>query len=374
MKGEQAAAHQGGEERIRIATEIARRVGETYGWESKEYLAAIKDIKKAADEFDKEQQKLESMKIDRARDHNVAMIGMERDQLGLKKELGQVSDQEEITQLKQLKEREYQIEVQALQDKIALMKEEGTERQQHLDDLARMKDKHDAEMARLDIKGVQAYKKNWDSMLGAVNSAFEKSITGMIMGTQSLQQAVANINQAILGEFVSMGVKRVTGWIANEAAMLFASRAKDAAVVGSSAAGSSAVVGVKGAEATSVIGADAAEAAGGAAASQAAIPIIGPGLAIGAFAATMAMVLGARSLIHSSAGGEWQVPTDRLNLVHKNETILPANIATPLRAMVEGGGSMGGDIHFHGRDGDYIHKNDLAKVMKQLKRNFVFHS
>jgi hypothetical protein len=378
MKGEQAAAHLGGQARINIAAEIARRVGETYGWESKEYMAAIKDIKKAAEDFEKEQQKLDSMKIDRARDHSIAMIGMERDQLGLRKELGQVSDQEEITQLKEMKEREYQIEVQAMQDKIALMKEEGTEKQQHLDELAKMKDKHDAEMAQLDIKSVQASKKSWDSVLGAVNGAFEKSITGMIMGTQSLKQAMANINQAILAEFVSMGVKRGTGWIANEAAMLFASRAKDTAVAASAAVGSTAVVGVKGVEATAVVGANAAEGAAGAAASQAAIPVIGPGLAIGAFAATMALILGARSMIHSSAGGEWNVPQDRLNLVHKNETILPANIATPLRAMVEGGGGMGGGhtINITAMDSRDVHRalmtgGALHKALTGLKRDFT---
>ena len=373
LKDEQAAAHAGSAARITIATEAARRVGETYGWESKEYIAAMKEIKKAADEFDKEQQKLEGMRIDRARDHSIAMIGMERDQLGLRHELGQVSDQEEIAELKQMKEREYQIEVQAMQDKIALMKEEGTEKQQHLDELSKMKDRHDADMARLDIKSVEAYKKNWTSMLSAVNSAFEKSITGMIMGTQTLQQAMANIGQAILGEFVSMGVKRVTGWIANEAAMLFASKAKDTAVTASGTVGATTAVVTKGGEATTVVAANAAEGAAGAAASQAAIPVIGPGLAIGAFAATLALILGAKSLIKSSAGGEWQVPSDRLNIVHKDETILPAHIATPLRNMVEGGGSMGGgDIHFHGQGGDFIHKNDLAKVMKQMNRNFVF--
>jgi hypothetical protein len=39
----------------------------------------------------------------------------------------------------------------------------------------------------------------------------------------------------------------------------------------------------------------------------------------------------------SSAGGDWRVDTDRLNFVHKDETILPAGIAGKLRNMVENG-------------------------------------
>jgi len=46
----------------------------------------------------------------------------------------------------------------------------------------------------------------------------------------------------------------------------------------------------------------------------------------------------------SSAGGDWRVDNDRLNFVHKDETILPAGIAGKLRSMVEGGASSGGGV------------------------------
>jgi hypothetical protein len=46
----------------------------------------------------------------------------------------------------------------------------------------------------------------------------------------------------------------------------------------------------------------------------------------------------------SSAGGDWRVDNDRLNFVHKDETILPAGIAGKLRNMVEGGASSGGGV------------------------------
>jgi hypothetical protein len=379
LKAEIAAAHAGGAERIALATEAARRVGETYGWESTEYVAAIKDIKKAAEEFDKEQKKLEGMKIDRAREHNVALIDMERDQLSLRKSLGQVSDQEEIAQLKSLREREYQIEVLAQQDKIAVMKEEGPARQQQLDELLKMKDRHAADMAKLDIQSAQIVKKNWTDMLSSVNNALEQSINGMIMGTQTLQKAMANIGQAILAEFVKMGVKKLTVTMANNAAELFSAKAKDSAVSASAAGGTLTTISSKATEATAVVTGNAAEAASGAAASVSTIPWVGPVMAVAAFAAIMALVLGAKGMIKSSAGGEWQVPSDRLNFVHKDETILPAHIAGPLRDMVSGGGSMGGGlppITIHAMDSRDVERalksgGALHKALTGLNRNFA---
>lgn len=378
LKVEMAAARQGSVERIALASESARKVGETYGWESKEYLAAMREIKKASEEFDKEQQKLAVMKVERARDHNLAMIGMERDQLALMKNIGQISDQEELAALRLLKEHEYQIEVQAQQDKIALLAEEGPAKQQQLDELAKMQDKHDAEMARMDQQRVMLVKKSWESALGAVSGAFEQSINGMIQGTQTFQKAVSNIGQAIAGEFVKMGVKKVTTWIANEAAMTAASSTGNAARAAASTAATATAVSAKAVEATAVVGANAAEAAAGGAASVAAIPVVGPGLAVGAFASLMAMVLGSKSLIKSSAGGEWRVPTDRLNIVHADETILPAHIATPLRNMVEGGGGLGGgamQVHVHAMDSRDVVRalqdgGALHKALTGLNRNF----
>lgn len=347
LKDTYAAARAGSDERIALATQTAQRVGETYGWESKEYLAAIKEVRKAAEEWDKEQQKLDVLKVERMRDHGIAQIGMAQDHLALMKSLGQISDQEEIAALQQLENQKYQIEMQALKDKIAISQEEGAAKQAQLNELAKLEDAHSAAMAKLEGQRVLAVKKEWDGMLSGFTGAFEQSLNGMMQGTQTFQKAMANMGIAIQAEFLKMGVKRVTTWIANEAAMLMASKAKDKAIGGSGADAVTKAITGKATEAVAVVGSNAAEGAAGAAASQAAIPVVGPALALGAFATTMAMILGAKSLIHSSAGGEWQVPNDRLNLVHKNETILPAHIAGPLRDMVANGGSMGGGNTFH---------------------------
>lgn len=371
LKNDMAAARAGSAERIAIAAEAARRVGETYGWESKEYMAAIREIKKAADDFDKEQQKLAVMRVERTRDHNVAMIGMERDHLALQKNLGQISSLDEIAALKKLKEQEYQVEVQAQQDKIALMKEEGVAKQQQLDELAKMKDKHDSEMMRLDNQRVAAIKNNWTDALGIISSTFEQSINGMIQGTQNWNQVVNNMGQNIAAEAIKRGVKWVTNELANiltvKTAHITAESLKQTAsdkgtqgAIANSAASSTVSVTNAAVTTGANVGAKQAESDGW--------------WAIAEGFAAMGIVMGMLGSIKSSAGGEWQVPSDRLNLVHKDETILPAHIAGPLRNLVEGGGSGagGGTVHINTSGGDFIHKNDLARLLKQMNRDFVF--
>jgi len=86
------------------------------------------------------------------------------------------------------------------------------------------------------------------------------------------------------------------------------------------------------------------------------IPFIGPVLAPIAAAASFTGVM-------AFAEGGWdRVPSDQVAMIHKNEMVLPANIANPLRESLAGGGSLGGGNHLH------IHAIDAAGVASFVKR------
>jgi hypothetical protein len=91
-------------------------------------------------------------------------------------------------------------------------------------------------------------------------------------------------------------------------------------------------------EAAGTIPALTAQAAMGAAAAVAPTPVDGPELALAAAASMNS--LGASQLSLASAYGGWaQVPEDgMLAELHRNEMVLPASIANPLRSVAEGGG------------------------------------
>jgi hypothetical protein len=170
-----------------------------------------------------------------------------------------------------------------------------------------------------------------------IQRAFDKSITGMILGTTTLQKAVANIAQSIIAEFVNLGVKMVTNWIASELAMTTATEAGATARTAAEGEGMAAGLAMKAVNAVKSIMTDSAQAFSGIFAFLA--PIMGPAAA-GPAAAGEATVMAAAGGIASAAGG-WVVPSDQLAMVHQNEMILPANISQGLQNMISGGGGGG---------------------------------
>ena len=194
-----------------------------------------------------------------------------------------------------------------------------------------------SEKENLDSRAVQTSQRTWQSLMQPIQRAFDTSITGMILGTTTLQKAVANIAQSILAEFVNLGVKMVTNWIASELAMSTATEAGAAARTAASGEGMAAGLAVKAANAIKSIATDSAQAFSGIFAFLA--PIMGPAAA-GPAAAGEATVMAAASGIASAAGG-WMVPSDQLAMVHQNEMILPANISQGLQNMISANGGAG---------------------------------
>ena len=190
---------------------------------------------------------------------------------------------------------------------------------------------------QLDYRAVQTSQRTWQSVMQPIQRAFDTSITGMILGTTTLQKAVANIAQSIVAEFVNLGVKMVTNWIASELAMTTATEAGAAARTAADGGGMAAGLAIKAANAIKSIATDSAQAFSGIFAFLA--PIMGPAAA-GPAAAGEATVMAAASGIASAAGG-WMVPSDQLAMVHQNEMILPANISQGLQNMISANGGAG---------------------------------
>ena len=195
--------------------------------------------------------------------------------------------------------------------------------------------KFQSDKEKLDLQAVQTSQRTWQSLMQPIQRAFDTSITGMILGTTTLQKAVANIAQSILAEFVNLGVKMVTNWIASELSMTTATEAGAAARTAADSEGMAAGLAIKAANAIKSIMTDSAQAFSGIFAFLS--PLMGPAAA-GPAAAGEATVMAAASGIASAAGG-WVVPSDQLAMVHQNEMILPANISQGLQNMISAGGA-----------------------------------
>ena len=197
--------------------------------------------------------------------------------------------------------------------------------------------KFQSDKEKLDLQGAQTSQRTWQSLMQPIQRAFDTSITGMILGTTTLQKAVANIAQSILAEFVNLGVKMVTNWLASELAMTTATEVGAAARTAADGEGMAAGLAIKAANAIKSIITDSAQTFSGIFAFLA--PIMGPAAA-GPAAAGEASVMAAAGGIASAAGG-WVVPSDQLAMVHQNEMILPANISQSLQTMISANGGAG---------------------------------
>jgi hypothetical protein len=185
------------------------------------------------------------------------------------------------------------------------------------------------------------------SRLDPIGTGFARVVSGLVSGSETAGQAFAAMGESMLSRFVGYCAEMTEQWAVKELTQTAATTAGDTARAASDAAAQSAGMAASAATALADIGNSAARAAAGAFAATASTPIVGPALAPAAAATALAAVLEFGGQVFSAAGGWGQVPYDgALTSLHKDEMVLPADLATPLRSAL-GGGASGGDTHHH---------------------------
>jgi murein DD-endopeptidase MepM/ murein hydrolase activator NlpD len=207
----------------------------------------------------------------------------------------------------------------------------------HQHQVAVLQARHIADVGRAgeDMAALQAskWKEMGDTVAGSLSSAFQ----GMWMHTQSLQSSMLKTADAIVFKFADAGLKMLEDWVMKQLGMTGATAAAAATQTGIKAAATATQTGIGAAGAMTELGQRAATSAAGAFSSTVVIPFIGPVAAPVAAAAALAAVLGFGALI-SARGGQGQVPFDgQMTELHKDEMVLPAWIASPLRDSLKAG-------------------------------------
>ena len=322
-----------------------------------------------------DRQKLAEESIQASRDRALGEVALDEQKAQTQLKSGRITH-DQLLQMQQVyQDEKYRIEVDARQKRIALLQgdpnHDPVALQRQLDQLAQIQQKHALDMEKLHTRAATNSAQAWQKAFAPITQAFDTTIKGMIMGTTTWRKGVTNLLNSVVSEFVNAGVKMVTQWAANEmaktAATLTGTATRTAAEQSASASGlaSSALAVIK------AIMNDAAKVFSGVWAALSGIPYVGPALAAASAPAAMATVAGVAGSVASSAGGAWQIPADRLNFVHRNETILPADKAAGLDRLISGGGG-GGAVHIHARsDADVVRVGDLQTLLRRMGRNFV---
>ncbi|MCX7067336.1 MAG: tape measure protein [Methylococcales bacterium] len=395
-------------------------------------------IKKTGDaEMVKEIAKSKQDEIDLEEKSALELVKVAETEAQQQLELGQLSNSKFLEKQRTFEAQRYQIALKASQDRRALLADGDTvgKTKEYSKEKA-ASNKFAADMKANNHKMALDSQKSFTAAFSPIKSAFGSTIQGILQGTTTLKQGMKNAFQSIVLSYASslsnMAIDSAAHWLwellgfgAKETSKAALKTTSEAAQTGATIVGTQSRVAAettasaesKAIELTSgmsKITTKAATAAAGAYDAMVGIPYVGPIIAPIAAAVAFAGVMAFGGLM-SSAGGEWDVPQDRLNLVHKNETILPATIAAPMREFFTNGGignvglpvqanptdsaasvglavtassalatqqammqtqqkqqsrNSGGSVVINTKGGDFIHKDDLAKVLRAENRNF----
>ena len=328
-------------------------------------------------------------------------LEMEKDAADQALAAGRISQLERLDMEIEFENRRYQIAYDALQERIALAEQDPTYSQTAIDKLkaqmGELGQGHERTQAKNEGKRENQRRKDAPNVMEMLQDGgknvwqqaqqqMSQAFTAMLTRAQSFRQAMGGlfsaIRQTFVQEMVSKPLAALMGRFAQEGAMWLANGARQ---VATQSATSAAVTGLKKVETTENVGMNAIQAAAEAFKAMAGIPYVGPILAVGAAAAAMAAVYGLMSgmggggsststtttRIPSAAGG-WDIPAgiNPLTQLHENEMVLPAEHAQTIREMAGQQGGSDSTIIINSTGGDFIHKKDLAKLLKQMNRDF----
>nr|DAU28542.1 MAG TPA: Tail tape measure [Caudoviricetes sp.] len=326
-------------------------------------------------------------------------LDMEKDAADQALAAGRISQLERLDLEIEFENRRYQIAYDALQERIALAEQDPTYSQSAIDKLkqqmAELGQGHEREQTKNQGKRENQRRKDAPNVMemlqdGGKNVWQEaqqqmgQAFSAMLSKTQNFRTAMNNffksMGQTFIQEMVRKPIAGMLQRMVQESAiykMIFGTKETlETAAAAKTAA-------TKATETTAVVGSNAVQAASGAAASQASIPYVGPILAVAAMAAMMAAVMGlmgggggsstttTTTRIPSAAGG-WDIPAgiNPLTQLHENEMVLPAEHAQTIREMAGQSGGDNSTIIINTTGGDFVHKKDIAKLLRQMNRDF----
>lgn len=267
-------------------------------------------------------------------------------------DLGTLTQQQMIDQDIVFEQRRTQIRRDAMQERLQQAEDDPNSspaaRLRLHNQIEELEQQHAMRMRQLQARSAKESMKIWDDLGDRMDSLWDKGLASMMNGTFTWRNAFKAVGAEMASWFAQSVVgNMVKTWIAGNARQLAIKLGFLAQEQAAQTAGTAAVVATKTGEATAVASANAVQAGTGAAASQAAIPIVGPLLAIASMAAIFAAVSAMGGKIKSASRG-YAIPkgVNPLMQLHEEEVVLPSNLSKGIAQLIESGGSGGGGQTF----------------------------
>ena len=236
--------------------------------------------------------------------------------------LGQISATEQVRQEQDLLDLKWFYDQAYYEKKLDAAQNDVRTQQKLIEEQELAYEKYVGDVQALDTKLAEANRKAWDDLVAPVERAIDTSVTGIILGTTTVQKALANLAQSIIAEFVNSAVKGVFGQIGSLfGASLLAGGGGDRDFSGGLTGSGEEVLGTGNAE-SSGFGS-----------------LFGSGGILGSLFKGIGTLFGFEGggIVPSAQGG-WAVPSlgpgGVLAQLHSNEMVLPANISQGLQNLI----------------------------------------
>lgn len=380
LRKQEAEAGNNAAKKLQIAEKEVAEIGRVYGLGSKEYEKAEQRRVQIAREATNQIQQIKDSALETERNRALAMVDADEDIARLSLDIGAITKEQLLAQEMQFEQRRNEIKMQALNDRLTLADPESdpVKYAQLKAQIEALEILHQQKMRQISVQQASAAAQPGANLFRGMEDAYERALTGMLTRTMTFRQALNSVYKQIFTTFLQeMVTKPLAQMMVRFVRETILHKLMGQSQVQSQVAASTQTMTTKATEATAVVGSNAAEAASGAAASQASIPYVGWALAGAAFAATLAMVMGAKSSIKSASGG-YDVPAgvNPVTQIHAEEMVLPAHLANPMREMLAGGGGGGGiNINISALDGHSVkrvlvdNKHAVAAAIRAASRD-----
>ncbi|HEV3334101.1 MAG TPA: hypothetical protein VG096_24110 [Bryobacteraceae bacterium] len=306
--------------------------------------------------------------------HAKRMLDIEKGRLDEDVAAGRINAEQRIKQLADIEQKEFELQMTAASKKSlgAIQSGDLEEQARAFNEIDRLWDEHAKAMAKSSTDLAKAMNEPITHAIQQMGSQMQSTVNGMITGQTTVvggfQKLAGTMLMDVVGAIEQVLVKDLETIAMREAAHLGLGAVLQALDL--ETATSAAVTGA--AERTTEVAGAAAVGAANAYAATAAIPIVGPEIAPGVAAATLAAIM-AFAPAASAAGGFDVGSSPVITQLHPEEMVLPQRYADVVRRAGDGGGGQSGHTfnqYFNGyspKDSHMLAGDMMGGVNKALR-------
>lgn len=340
-------------EKLRIETEIQAK----YAAGTKEFESSQGRINALKRDAAAQDAAAAQVRIDAARQADLAALALEVQTLQTSAQLGLVSQEQVLTQQVQFEERRNAIAQVALEERRANAALDPDTNPVLLEQIhaqiEAQEQQHQLKLSQIRGQAAVNNAKDITSTLGSVQSSWASLIGQLAQGSLTIGGFIKGVFKSVTDAVIQTLAAMAARWLVQQVAMLIFTKASG----------------------LSTVATESAKAGAGGVASMAAAPF--PlNLSAPAFGAAMAALAMSFAPLASARGG-YDIPAglNPMTQLHEREMVLPSKHADVIRGLADGqpsGQGGGSPVHIHGSPDDTIKLRDLGRALKQLNRDFVF--